>query len=209
MMWALAIKSKLTAATLLCAVLVVVILTNFSERNSSQKINTAISSIYKDRLVVEGYIFEYAGALNDIEEVTDNSAYSAAEKKTIITSRLEGLEKIHELYAATNLTNEEETGFINFTRMCSTMKIKAQHNDFKDVAKIAGQAGTILTTLSSIQMAEAKTQMDSVSRISSFSSMISQLELVILIIIAILVQILIFSSSTIVKAKMPENIHLN
>ena len=89
------------------------------------------------------------------------------------------------------------------------MLANAFDGEFEKIPETAKQAETILNTLSSIQMAEAKTQMDNVLKISSFSNIVSQLELVILIVIAVLIQILIFSSTTLARAKMPGNVHLN
>lgn len=208
-MWAFAIKSKLTAAVLLCGVIGVVIITNFSERSSNTRINTAVASIYEDRLVVEGYIFKYAQALQYIVDIINDASLSANQKKTIITKKLNELDKLHALYASTKLTTEEETGFNTFKHLCGLMLANAHKANLAEIPIVVKQAEAILNTLSSIQMAEAKTQMESVHKISSFSNIVSQLELVILIVIAVLIQILIFSSRTIAKAKVPDNIHLN
>ena len=57
MMWALAIKRKITAALLLLSVVGLVLLTNWSEQRNARRIAAAVTTIYEDRLVVEGYIF--------------------------------------------------------------------------------------------------------------------------------------------------------
>ena len=117
MMWALAIKSKLTAAVLLGGVLGMVILTNFSERSTNKKINTAVASIYEDRLVVEGYIFEYAQGLRQVEEITEDLTASPDVKRTMIAQKLKEMERLHTLYSKTKLTAEEKTNFDAFTKL--------------------------------------------------------------------------------------------
>lgn len=209
MMWALAIKSKLTAALLLGVVLGIVILTNFSERSSSKKINIAIASIYEDRLVVEGYIFDYAHSLRQIEEIAEDIIIHPDDKKILIAEKLEGMKKLHTLYSATKLTDNEKVNFDRFTQSCNTLKAYNEKGRFEKLLPITGEARNTLNILSSIQMSEAKLQMENVSKISSLSNIISQFEMIILIVIAIIVQILVFSSNAIAKAKIPENVHLN
>ena len=207
-MWALAIKSKLTAAVLLCAVMGVMMVTNFGTRNNSEKINTAVASIYEDRLVVEGYIFEYAQALQQIEEATEATA-SPARKHALIIQQINNVGRLNALYAKTRLTDSESENFNRFTLLCNTIIQRSAVGDFAGVQSAAREADTILTTLSSIQMSEARTQMDSVKQMNSFADILSQLELVVLIVVAVLIQVLVFSSRTLAKAKVPDNVHLN
>jgi len=51
-MWTFAIKQKMTAAVLLFAVIVLVMLTNMREQRTAKRISTAVTSLYEDRLVV-------------------------------------------------------------------------------------------------------------------------------------------------------------
>lgn len=72
MKWTYSIKNKITAAGLLFLVLGLVIFSNFNERNKSAEINSTISSMYKDRLIVESYIFMYSQKFQQIIELIDN-----------------------------------------------------------------------------------------------------------------------------------------
>lgn len=208
MMWALAIKSKLTAAVLLCAVMGVMMVTNFGTRNNSEKINSAVASIYEDRLVVEGYIFDYAQALQQIEEATEGTA-SPAGKHALITEQINDMNRLNALYAKTRLTRSESDNFNRFTALCGTIAKRSAMGDLQGVRAAAQEADGILAALSAIQMSEARAQMDSVKQMSSFGNILSQLELVVLIVVAVLVQVLVFSSRTLAKAKMPDNVHWN
>jgi hypothetical protein len=176
MMWALAIKSKLTAAVLLGGVLGMVILTNFSERSTNKKINTAVASIYEDRLVVEGYIFEYAQGLRQVEEITEDLSASPDVKRTMIIQKLKEMERLHTLYSKTKLTAEEKTNFNAFTKLCNTISANAERGNYASIQPSTGKARSILNTLSSIQMSEARLQMDNVLKTSSLSNMIGQVE---------------------------------
>lgn len=57
MKWTYSIKNKMTAATLLFAVITIVFINNLVERWNSEKINATITTIFDDRFMVESYIF--------------------------------------------------------------------------------------------------------------------------------------------------------
>lgn len=202
-------KTRITTALLLCAVLVLVLLTNYGERNTSEKIHTAISSIYEDRLVVEGYIFTYSRTLQEVENIVEDSALTPAEKQERINAHLTEIGRINSLYAATQLTEDEATGFNRFTALSEQVAAHNKAGNLAQAGTVAHEAGNLLQNLSAIQMEEAKAQMDNVLRISSFSSLISAFELVVLVAIAILVQVLVFSSKTLVSAGLTQKAHLN
>lgn len=208
-MWAYAIKNKITAALLLFAVLALVLLTNFGERNSAEKIAAAVATIYEDRLVVEGYIFNYSGLLQQIKEIAGNPELDAPQRKSLISVPLKEIERINQLYAATQLTEKEKTNFEAFTGLYELLKSHVARGEFDQARLTSNTAGKVLQTLSAIQIEEAKAQMENVAKINSFSSLVSRFELVVLIIIAIVLQVLVLASRTLKSAKTPDNVHLN
>lgn len=207
-MWAYAIKGKITAAVLLFSIVLLAMLANFSEQSNAKKINTAVASIYQDRLVVEGYIFDHARLLNDIEEIIDGSV-PAAKKQMLITEALADVSHLNSLYAKTQLTANEKINFDRYTNLCARLSTHIASHKFEQAKVVTAQAGDVLYILSGIQMEEAKAQMDSVVRVSSFSSIISQFEIGILIIILVVIQILVLSSQTLTAVKFPNKAQLN
>jgi hypothetical protein len=207
-MWAYAIKGKITAAILLFSVVLLGILANFGERSNAQKINTAVASIYQDRLVVEGYIFDHARLLNDIEEIIEGNE-PAVKKQELITKALAEISRLNSLYAETQLTANEKTNFDEFIGLCTRLSEYIASHEYSQAKVVAARAGNVLYILSGIQMEEAKAQMDNVVRVSSFSSIISQFEIGILIIILVVIQVLVLSSQTVASVKFTEKAHLN
>ena len=201
MMWALAIKRKITAALLLLAVVGLVLLTNWSEQRNAKRIAAAVTTIYEDRLVVEGYIFRLSQHLQTIGEIIDDDGSAFANKQRLLTTHLDDINKINALYAATKLTRPEEDNFNRFAKLCQSIQNDIRSGDYQKAKTAAEQAENILGTLSVMQMEEAKRQMGNVTDISNFSNLISKFELIILIVIAVLIQILVFSSpaSTLTK----------
>lgn len=210
MMWTLAIKSKMTAALLLCAAIGMVMLTNFGEHNNSKKINSAITSMYQDRLVVEGYIFDLSQHIDKLHHI-----YIKAHDAGTLTDRqlaafnghIDAITAINLQYEKTKLTAEEQHHFGKFRDICATMEGRqpVNGNSYQQLQ----QAKTHLGQLSGIQLKEARLQMDSVTSLSSFSTIISQVEMGVLIVIAILIQALVLSSKMGRSLTAPKNIGLN
>ena len=207
-MWALAIKRKITAALLLLSVVGLVLLTNWSEQRNAKKIAAAVTTIYEDRLVVEGYIFQLSQHLQTIGEIIEDDGSAFANKQRLLTTHLNAINEINQRYATTKLTKAEKVSFDRFTVLCRALQNKIRSREYEKAKTDAEQAETILSTLSAIQMKEARLQMDNVTDISNFATLISKFELFILIIIAVLIQILVFSSP-VSTLKMPGRENLN
>lgn len=192
MMWTFAIRNKAKAALLLCVVLGLVMLTNLSERRNASKITEAITSIYEDRLVVEGYVFELSQGLN-ILELYSGGMLKADEQRDAGLESLKRMSDIITKYGATRLTPEEKKAFSHFSGLCNQMcKDMAAGND-TTLSELLPHAKEDLQKLSRIQLDVAQTQLNEVLSLTSFSAILSHFELAILIVIAVLIQMLIFS----------------
>lgn len=179
-------------AMLLLIVIGLVVLTNMGERRNAVKINNAVTSMYEDRLIVEGYIFELSQQLGYLERVTEEK--TVPENTRSITAILSSVSTISGLYLKTQLTQEEETNFERFRLICTEISRHAGKRDFTKIRPLITDANDVLKKLSLIQLNEARLKMDDVTSLSSFSTIISHCEFAILILIAIVAQALIFSS---------------
>lgn len=210
MMWTLAIKSKMTAALLLCAAIGAVVLTNFGEHSNSKKINSAITSIYEDRLVVEGYIFDLSQHLDKLHHIyikADDAGQLSDKQLAVFDGHIDAIADINIQYEKTKLTAEEQYHFDKFRDICAAME-GSQPVSSKSYRQLQN-AQTHLKQLSAIQLKEARLQMDSVTSLSSFSTLISQVEMGVLIVIAILIQALVLSSKMGRSLTAQKNIGLN
>ncbi len=205
-MWTFAIKQKMTAALLLFAVIVLVMLTNMREQRAAKRISTAVTSLYEDRLVVAQYILQLSKQMDGIiyflekENTTDS---------TQINSYLAEVATINALYEKTTLTETEKINFEQFKKLCQTISKNYQTGNQTSVLLMAREAEKTLQTLSSIQVEEGKNKLDEVLDMTYFSNLFSYLELVILIVIAVIIQALVFASKTIRNIKKPSNENLN
>jgi hypothetical protein len=198
MVWTFATKNKIRVSVLLCAVVAVVILTNFGERNNATKINNAVTSIYEDRLVVEGYIFELSQHLNSLE-VSSENMFPSKDNRNAVTAHLLAVSKINDLYAKTELTTDEHYHFEEFRMLCNRIANNFKVGNTVDITSSFATADKILQKLSIIQLEKAREHMDDVNSLTSYSTIISHLELGILIVISLVIQVLLLSSKTLVS----------
>lgn len=205
-MWTFAIKQKMTAAVLLFAVIVLVMLTNMREQRTAKRISTAVTSLYEDRLVVAQYIHQ-------LSKQMDGIIYALEKEKTEdsiqINSYLAEVATLNALYEKTTLTETEKINFEQFKKLCQTISKNYRTGDQTAVLLTARDAEKTLQTLSSIQVEEGKNKLDEVLDMTYFTNLFSYLELVILIVIAVIIQALVFASKTIRGIKKPRNEHLN
>lgn len=209
MKWTYGIQHKMTASLLLTGILVLVFLNNLSERRNTEKISNAISTIYKDRLIVESYIFHYADNLQRISDIIDDDRLFLPEKRYHIDLLLPNLQELHEAYRKTVLTKSEAIGFEFFALHTSQIGQLSSVGDILGTRKHTDQALDILHYLSSIQIAVATQEMSHIKRLFSSSTLTSQLEIAMLIIIGAIVQALIFASRTLRTNTLNQGAYLN
>lgn len=208
-MWAFTIKNKITAAALLFTVLCLVMLTNLQEQRMVSQINTAVTSIYEDRVVVGNYILNISNHIEDILILLHEQNNFSFPNKAI-DLELNKIEQINSLYDKTVLTDLEQKNFEEFKILCSQIKTFYNQQNIEKALEATTKADQLLETLSSIQVEEGKSKLDEVLSMTNTSSILSYIEIVVLIIIAVLIQILVLSSKSIIAKKHSNsNHHLN
>ncbi|NQD70898.1 hypothetical protein HP439_09225, partial [Sphingobacterium shayense] len=192
----------MTAAVLLFAVIVLVMLTNMREQRTAKRISTAVTSLYEDRLVVAQYIHQLSKQMDGIIYVLEKEK---TEDSIQINSYLREVATLNALYEKTTLTETEKINFEQFKKLCRTISQNYRTGDQTAVLLTARDAEKTLQTLSSIQVEEGKNKLDEVLDMTYFTNLFSYLELVILIVIAVIIQALVFASKTIRGIKKPSN----
>jgi len=203
------IQKKLTAAIFLFVIFAVLMFTSFTGKRHSDQMSEAAGSIYKDRLVVESYIFGFYRHLHHIKETIDDGRISENARKLVIEKELQGLRKIHGLYFRTVLTPDESAYLETFENNIQSLSDAAQSGNWTIASGFSLQNLELLDALSAIQLAEGKAQMENVDRISSSSGLFSQLEMGMLIVIALIIQALVFSSRRLSDIKSDTRMSLN
>ena len=133
MKWAYSISNKITASILLFVVLGVVVLNNILERKNAREIQQVVTTIYNDRLVVEGYIYRYSERLHEFAEFAVAQRYTNQHSISGLTGALAEIHELHEKYIKTRLTDHESKTFHEFIQICNQMEENLVDSDFEEV----------------------------------------------------------------------------
>lgn len=222
MKWTYSIKNKTTAAILLAVILGLTMLTNLLQRKRFQELEQSFTSIYEDRLLAENYLFHLYENLKQKQDLFELAAQNGVchtinkELNEYRTARAQLISK----YTETYLTEEEDGKFNDFktalaridkleeeiARLEARFEIPTELIHTHD--EITAHAFSTLSALSDIQTVEGEVLRERSKLIILGSVSISHFEMTILIVIAIVIQGLIFSSSTLL-VKKSQNANLN
>lgn len=193
MKWTYSIKNKLTAAAVLFALCVLVLLSNYNDRVHSREVKSSINTLYADRLLVEGYILNLAGHIYQIREGLIRTDSSGTGVDSKITNNLPAIDKIMEDYEKTKFTEAEETEFAQFKSLIQKIKT---NNSGIDLKPLTLDALNILNKLSDIQIEESKSILGKSEQLYRTSKISSDFGFALVIIILLILQALVFSSKT-------------
>lgn len=206
MKWTYSIKNKLTAAAVLFALCVLVLLSNYNDRVHSREVKSSINTLYADRLLVEGYILNLAGHIYQIREGLIRTDSSGAEIDSKLTTSLQAIDKIIEDYEKTKFTEAEETEFAQFKSLIQKIKT---NNSGIDLKPLTLDALNTLNKLSDIQIEESKSILGKSEQLYRSSKISSDFGFALVIIILLILQALVFSSKTFHISNKPDHASLN
>ncbi|WP_420387408.1 MCP four helix bundle domain-containing protein [Roseivirga sp.] len=203
MKWTYGIKQKMTAASVLAVIMVLIIFNNIAERKRYKALEKSITSIYQDRLLVESYIFKLYNNLqlqndcllgNSVPHMEGELSSLRAEREQLLT-----------LYANTYLTQEETE---HFNALKATLARFDSQSLSTGKAAMNQEAIEHLNALSNIQMDEGASLWNKSESLILGSLTSSQFEIAMVILLGLIIQALIFSSRTL-KPKPIEKHNLN
>ncbi|WP_020536789.1 MCP four helix bundle domain-containing protein [Lewinella cohaerens] len=214
MKWAYSIQQKIKAAVLLAIVCVIVLVTSLLGKWQMNKLSDSFSSVYKDRLVVESYIYLIADHLYQKKLTIDHcSGFVDADLRTEVGAHNTAISQLLLSYEETLLTEEEEACLQGFKANVAALEglevqylqLSPEGPEYTAVLNLINEhfdlASANLRQLSLIQIKEGKMLNDQSQRIVKGSSIITSFEMVVLICIAIILQILVLASRPVISQK--------
>lgn len=221
MNWAFSIQQKLKAAALLGIVCAIVLLTNLMGRQHIDELGSSFSSVYKDRLVVEGYIYELSSHLYQKKLLLDNPGdLTASQLGLNFYTHNAAISRLLTDYEKTRLTKEESACLQSFKADVVALQelernylgvLKEQPEEKVTHAQIDKRfaiASENLEHLSHIQLSEGKLLNDHSQRIVYGSTLLTSFEMVVLIAIGVLLQALVMAGKPMVS-RIKQQGHLN
>ncbi|TDW51367.1 chemoreceptor-like protein with four helix bundle sensory module [Flavobacterium sp. 270] len=201
-------SNKTKAAFILLIVMLIIILTNFNTLRNSKNVNENINAIYKDRLVVSQYIFQYSKELHFIKAEAEKLTLSDNIKKDEIINTLKIVHEIDDLYGKTVLTPKEKTYFNAFLNSCKTINKQTANNNWDQIAKSSDDALKTLELLSQIQITEGKAKLAAANKMYSGNNSLGQLQIALLIILGgITFYLLIIKKKKTIKIPEPPSLN--
>lgn len=189
--------SKIKWSVGLILVILLIVATNFIDRNNYQRIQDSVYSIYQDRLIAKDYIFDIQLRVHDKElllSIKNDSLFTAQQA----TSKKEILELV-DGFSNTNLTREEKRVFANLEEEVNSLfTLETAYNNAVDKTpatnRIKSQIAAISSTLSDlsdIQISEGRRQMQVGKKAMESVELLTQLEVWIMIVLGIIIQFII------------------
>ncbi len=207
MKWTYPIKNKLAASLVLLSLCLLVLLSNYLDRLHTENVKSSISTMYEDRLIVEGYLLKMTQNVYRVREIL----LTAQEAKTGDAS-IKGLMRetrmVYEVFVKTKLTPQEKI---------TAEQLLVQINEFNLLDPNDKQAALFLTDrlllslekLSSIQLDESKMIMKRVESQYATIKASSQFAFAIVIVILVVLQIMVFSGESLIPMFKPKDPKLN
>lgn len=193
----------------LLIVMLIILLGNFNTLQNSKNVNENINAIYKDRLVVAHYIFQYSKQLHFIKAEAEKLGLNDNIKKNEIIHTLDIIHDIDDLYAKTVLTNKEKQHFDSFLASCKEINKQVENKDWNKITYSSAQALKTLESLSQIQITEGKAKLANANAMYNKNNTLGQLQIALLIILGGITFYLLIVKKIKRKIKIPEHPSMN
>lgn len=173
----------------------IVMATNLIDRNNFQRVNDAVVSIYEDRLVAKGLIFDMLQVIHQKE-----MAIATSDESFFQNNNLQLSKKLNDFVSAfekTKLTTEELKTLNELKENLVILEISEKlfyDTKFTASAELKAQIQTVkinLNDLSSIQLKEGRRQMTISKKAMDMIELFTNLEIYLLIFIAIAIQVIV------------------
>lgn len=202
-------SNKTKAAFVLLIVMLIILLGNFNTLRNSKNVNENINAIYKDRLVVAHYIFQYSKQLHFIKAEAEKLDLSDNIKKSEIIHTLDIIHNIDDLYAKTVLTNKEKQYFDTFLSSCKEINKQVENKNWSKIASSSAESLKTLESLSQIQIKEGKAKLANANAMYSKNNSLGQLQIALLIVLGGITFYLLIVKKIKRKIKIPEPPSMN
>ncbi|SCY20012.1 MCP four helix bundle domain-containing protein [Flavobacterium caeni] len=207
MKWAYGIKNKLMASAVLLGLCLLVLLNNYLERTHAQNVKDAISTLYEDRLIADDYILKMTRNVYRIRETLTGNPNPVSKSESVQT-QLADFHQTYGVYRKTKLTPKELSTAMALIDCVRDFEKALPKND-NTAAVYTDHALRRLDELAQIQLVESKSIMKHVESQYANIKASSQFAFAIIILILIVLQIIVFSSASLIPKVRPKDPRLN
>lgn len=207
MKWTYSIRNKMVASGALFMLCILVLASNYIDRNHTSNVKESISTLYEDRLIVEDYILKMTIDIYQIKQALNTADLDHKHSSDKIAALLSHIDRLRVAYLKTKFTETED---VTFTELVKTL------NEFESSAsdsiqlkqELASKALVLLSELSTIQLEESKLIMKQAENLYMSGKSASQFAFIVTIIILLVLQALVFTTKTL-TTNQPTSSRLN
>lgn len=190
----ISINNRIKIGFAFAIVFLLVLATNRLDKRRFSTVNETLTSVYEDRLVAKGYLYELNNIFHKKEELLILSADGFLDK-----TYQNKVGELIEAYKSTKLTNDEKSSFTNL--QIHFKELKGLEQSLSDLnaeelkPKLISQINRIqndLDILAEIQLTEGESLTKFAQNSLETSASVSQIEIAVIILIGIIVQFIIF-----------------
>lgn len=207
MKWTYTIQNKMAASGALFTLCILVLFSNYADRKHTNNVKNSISTLYEDRLVVEGYILKMTIDIYEIKQALHLAGQHDVPSANQITALLSNIDGLSKAYQKTKLTKTEDVAFTSLLKTMEEFKSSLQND--QDKLNLANRALVLLNELSAIQLEESKLIMKQAEELYRSGKAASQFAFAITIVILVVLQALVFASKTLPGTNTQSDSRLN
>lgn len=207
MKWTHIIKNKVLASAALLSLCLLVLASNYIDREHTNDVKVTISTLYEDRLIAEVYILKMTRALYEIKEALQLDAAHPEKNKTI-KNHILVINETRDAYLKTKFTKLEKLKADELVKILVAIQSLPLENSPLLLEKI-DYSLDLLDELSAIQLAESKEIMSYAEKLYLVGKNSSQFVVALIVIILVVLQAIVFSSKTIIIKNPPKFPGLN
>jgi hypothetical protein len=195
MKWTYSIQNKMAASGVLLLLCLLVLFSNYIDRDHSNHVKKSIRTLYEDRLLPEDYILKMTHDVYQIKEAMNAPELDSDQAHNRITASLSDIRVLCNAYLKTKLTEIETIKFAELLKMVDEFESSHLHTT-KNKWENANEALALLNELSAIQLDESKRIMDRAEILFLSGNTSFKFSTAIALIILLVLQALVFASKT-------------
>lgn len=208
MKWMYSVGNKTVASGALLSLCLLVLFSNYIDRDHTSNVKKSITTLYEDRLVAEAYILKMTSDIYQIKEILNASDPKRHNEDSRIANLLLDIKDASKAFLNTKLTANEQVKSAELVKILNEFEASLSMGIAVE-SESTNKALALLNELSAIQLEESKLIM-SRAEILFFSGKAStHFSFAVIIVILLVLQALVFTSKTLVNNNQTSAPYLN
>lgn len=195
MKWTYSIGNKMVASGALLSLCLIVLFSNYIDRDHTNNVKNSITTLYEDRLIAETYILKMTSDIYQIKELLNSSEPNRDKQDSRMTTLLSDIHHTSNAYRITKLTANENAKFTELSKILSEFETSLSNGKALKVEK-TNKALALLNELSTIQLEESKLIMNRAETLFFSGKASTQFAFAVIIVILLVLQAIVFTSKT-------------